>query len=133
MYIEIETWGREKMYLFHATVDSNKENILRNGLRVANKNSIMYDGSKTKGKIFLANDYDIAYSFVESSDTDDEKIIEQIENDKIVVFKIDISKLNQSHLHNDKNIILEEGEKPYSFEYTENISPDYLQICEKED
>ena len=66
-------------------------------------------------------------------DTDDEKIIEQIENDKIVVFKIDISKLNQSHLHNDKNIILEEGEKPYSFEYTENISPDYLQICEKED
>ena len=56
-----------------------------------------------------------------------------IENDKIVVFKIDISKLNQSHLHNDKNIILEEGEKPYSFEYTENISPDYLQICEKED
>ena len=61
------------MYLFHATVDSNKENILKNGLRLANKNSIMYDGSKTKGKIFLANDYDIAYSFVESSDTDDEK------------------------------------------------------------
>ena len=56
-----------------------------------------------------------------------------MKNDKIVVFKIDISKLNQSHLHNDKNIILEEGEKPYSFEYTENISPDYLQICEKED
>ena len=60
MYIEIETWGREKMYLFHATVDSNKENILKNGLRLTNKNSIMYDGSKTKGKIFLANDYDIA-------------------------------------------------------------------------
>ena len=69
--------GAKKMYLFHATVDSNKENILKNGLRLANKNSIMYDGSKTKGKIFLANDYDIAYSFVESSDTDDEKIIER--------------------------------------------------------
>lgn len=110
------------MKLYHATPKHNATSILKNGLTVSNGEEHMYNGSDTKNLVFLANDFDIAYNFVDSAENFDDE-------EEIVVFVVDSEKLIQKDIRPDRNIIFDD--EIYAFEYSHNIPANMLTICEE--
>ena len=101
--------------LYHATYKKYLPSIKKNGL-VINSGNCSYEGQVGDEAVYLANDYDVAESFAESAEVD-----EDIMDTGIVVLEINTSLLDENKFGLDPNIILEEGEEPYSFIYRDNI------------
>ena len=108
------------MKLFHATKEQNKDLILKYGLIVSNGKNTNYCGSDTDGCIFLATEYDIAYSMVECADT--------YNDETIVVFEIDTKNIDMSSIYIDRNILFD-NDDIYSYEYHKNIPEKFLKLC----
>ncbi len=96
--------------LYHATGISNKQDILRYGLKFQKNHT--YEDSRDD-RIYLANDYDVALSYAEVS--------ERFDGEKIVVFAVDVDDLDLLALHVDDNVLLDENELPATFEYAKEI------------
>lgn len=108
------------MKLYHATYGAYLDSILKYGLiRGYRKN---WDFSENY--VYLTNDPEIAISFAETSDTVAEEFLADI-----VIFEIDSKDLKLAKLKVDDNITQdEEDNEPYSFQYREDISPQYLKV-----
>lgn len=99
--------------LYHATYERFIKSIKQKGL--GNTTQTMYEDS-IPGVVYLANEPEVAESYAECSDW----IEEQDENTPgldIVILEINVSKLDKSKIHIDKNVLLEEGEKNATWEY----------------
>lgn len=113
------------MILYHATLAKNASPIKKNGLRVSKGEKKSYDGSDNKGLLFLANDWDVAYDFVEVAQMDFDKPEAE---DSIIVFGIDTKHLKQKDLVPDRNIIWEPNDEVYAFEYPHDIPARFLKV-----
>ena len=101
--------------LYHATFEKYLPSIKKNGL-VINSGNCSYEGQVGDEAVYLANDYDIAEAFADSAEVD-----EDIMDTGIVVLEINTALLDENKFGIDPNIILDEGEEPYSFVYFDNI------------
>ena len=121
-------WGSAPqfcMILYHATLSKNLPSIQKNGLRVSCGEKKSYDGSDTKGLLFLADDWDIAYDFVEVAQMDWDK---SEADEPIVVLSVDTENLVKEDLVPDRNVIFDDGEV-FAFEYPHDIPAKFLRIC----
>lgn len=115
------------MFLYHATLAKNAASIKKNGLRVSNGRRKSYDGSYTKGLLFLADNPDIARNFAEVAQME----WDNAEADEpVVVFRVDDKKLIKKDLSPDRNIIFDPDEEIYAFEYPHNIPAELLETYE---
>lgn len=117
------------MKLYHATLASNVPSIQKLGLLVSDGSDPMWEGSETDGLLFLADDRDEAYSFVDAAQDD---MDEPYCDEDIVVFEVDTKHLVKKDLAPDRNILLDAGEKPHAFEYPHDIPARYLSICKEQ-
>lgn len=106
-------------YLYHATYKPRLKSILTFGLGSKSKKN--WEDSKD-GVVYLASDYDEAYSYAETSDLVPESYL-----DNIVVFQIETSKLNKKLLYLDNNVI--DGSS--TFEYHGIIPGNFLKILKR--
>ncbi len=106
----------DETYLYHATYKQRLKSIKLKGLIVDSKRKNWED---SKNVIYLANDYDVAYSYAETSDMVPEDYL-----DNIIVFKINIKHLDMSCLFRDENVMDDES----TFQYTKNIPFNWLEI-----
>lgn len=108
--------------LYHATYGKYLKGIMKYGLnRMSQKN---WDISENY--IYLAVDPDVAISFAESSDTVPEEYL-----DDIVLLGVDEDSLDMGLLEPDSNIILDDGEDPYSFQYAGDIPASAIKVVEE--
>lgn len=89
--------------LYHATYKPLLRSIKLNGLDNT-KSKLAWDDSKI-GYVYLAKDKEVAASYAESSDNVPGSYI-----DNIVILHIDATKLDNSKLSIDKNVIDNEGD-----------------------
>jgi hypothetical protein len=108
------------MILFHATISSRVDSILRQGL-LTNPGRRNYDFSNSV--ICLTDDPIIAQSFVEGANNITE---EEHHNESIVVLSVDSTMLDHQKLFDDKNISQDEGDIVY-LEYRDDIPPSAIQ------
>lgn len=86
-------------YLYHATFKPLLDSIRQHGLGGNGSEQKRYTDSK-HGIVYLANDPDVAESYAEvAEDIPDDWL------DEIVILKINVSKLDQSKLSRDRNVI----------------------------
>jgi hypothetical protein len=109
-------------YLFHATYLPLKKKIEKEGLVLGkNKNWEFSDLG-----VYFDRTYEGAEAFAEESDIVPEDWI-----DNIIVFKVFTKDLILDKLEYDPNVIIEDGEQPYSFIYKGNVQPSHLHIVEE--
>lgn len=94
----------KKEYLYHATFKKFLPSIQRSGL--GNKNRILWDESK-RNKIYFATDPDTARSYAEvaldfPSNSD-------LNEDDIIILRVDTLKLDKTKLSLDENVIDNDG------------------------
>lgn len=109
--------------LYHASYNVFKNSILLEGLRTGRKPN--WQDMQNSGLIYLANSPEVAESFAECADVEDE-----IMESGICIFAIDVSKLDETLLEHDPNILFEE--EVYSFVYSKNIPPSALKLIGNE-
>ena len=109
--------------LYHASYNVFKNSILLEGLRTGMKPN--WQDMENSGLIYLANSPEVAESFAECADVEDE-----IMKSGICIFAIDVSKLDETLLEHDPNILFEE--EVYSFVYSKNIPPSALKLIGNE-
>lgn len=114
--------------MYHATLAKNVASIKKNGLRVSNGRRKSYDGSDTKGLLFLADDPEIARDFVETAQQDWDN---SEADESVVVFRVDDRSLVKKDLAPDRNVIFNPEDDIYSFEYPHGIPAEFLEICER--
>ena len=107
--------------LYHASYNKFRNAILSEGLRTEMKPN--WKGMQHCGVIYLASDAEIAESFAECADVDDETM-----ESGICIFEVDTSDIDETMLTPDPNIILEDGEEAYSFIYPQNIPATALKL-----
>ena len=95
--------------LYHATYKPLLKSIKEKGL--GNTDKTYWIDSKP-GVVYLAASEDIAISYAEVNEQCPEEWLDQI-----VVLKIDVNDLDIKKLSVDKNVKLEPGEEPETFEY----------------
>ena len=107
--------------LYHATYNKFRDTILSEGLRTEMKPN--WKGMQHCGVIYLASDAEIAESFVECADVDDETM-----ESGICIFELDSLDIDETMLKQDPNIILEDDEEAYSFIYPQYIPATALKL-----
>lgn len=108
-------------FLYHATFQPLIQSILKYGLGGSGSETKRYSDSQS-GVVYLADSYDVAESYAEvAEDVPDEWL------DQIVVFKIEVSKLDQLKLSKDKNV--QDGDT--TFEYSGIIPTSNLQLTSR--
>lgn len=116
--------------LYHATLSRNAESILREGLKPCPENKMW--AQSNDDCVCLSSDDAVSASFVEGSDyfnyhMSDEEYAEM--TDSIVVFSIDVSKIDERLLFPDRNISNYESERNngmFYLEYRGIIPPEAL-------
>lgn len=117
----------KEMYYYHATFACRIKGIKKKGLGCSKFKN--WDDSKS-GITYLCNDKDVAFDFCEGND----EVSDKVYDSGIVVLAIPKSAIDESKLSADENIILEEDEEVYSYEYTEIIAPsDIFVVTEDKD
>ena len=101
--IEFITESVNTQILYHATYRPLLKSIKQHGLG-GDKAQAKWEDSKP-GVVYLATDPDVAESYAESSD-----VVPKEWLDKIIILKIDASKLDQSKLISDQNVLDNEGD-----------------------
>lgn len=104
-------------YLYHATDAKHLASILRYGIEPGHP--ARWSMTNT-AQVYLASDHDIAFSYAEESDLDDEFPQE------IAIFTIKTASLLSDKLFWDENIIGNHGE---SWQYTGTIFPFTITAC----
>ena len=107
--------------LYHATYNKFREAILSEGLRTEMKPN--WKDMRHCGVIYLASNAEIAESFAECADVDDETM-----ESGVCIFEVNISDIDEAMLKQDPNIILEDDEEVYSFIYPQNIPATALKL-----
>jgi len=107
--------------LYHATYLPYLSSILKYGLFCSSPESNWYNYKEDA--IYLATDENIAISFAETSELAPEEYL-----DKIVLLEIDTSGLDLDYLFVDSNIIFNDDEEIYSFEYHKDIDPQFIKV-----
>lgn len=102
----------DKMY--HATFEAFMPSIQEKGLTINNPDN--WDGDIVPGAVYLATNPDIAESYAEEANVDDD-----VYDSGIVILEIDTSKLDISKFGPDENVVLDEDEIPETFAYYDNI------------
>lgn len=112
--------GNSFMYLYHATLERNKENILKNGLLCYpdKHNFDLYED--TKGCVFLAFCPECAIAYIEGSDAYEES------DEDIICFRIDTKDLNLHAIGYDINNYCEDKEWINSITYQNTIPSSVL-------
>lgn len=120
--IDYRSYIKESMesdVLYHATFGYYLDDIVANGLIPNNTQN--YSDSKDNC-VYLANDLDVAASYCEAAEVDDE-----IYDSGIYIIYIDINKLDDSKLIDDENVLDDDN----TFEYHGVIKPNcFLKIEE---
>lgn len=93
-------------YLYHATYEPLLSSIKKNGL---NPNLGKKNWPDSRKVVYLSKDKEVAISYAETSEEVDEEWL-----DKIIVLRINTSKLNRNNLEIDKNV---KGNKGDTLEY----------------
>jgi len=104
-------------YLYHATYGVHRQQIEREGLH-GNSSNKNYEDSQ-KGKVYLAELPEVAYSYAEASDDVPEHYL-----DHIITYKIHKRDLDPTKLKKDSNVLGDGG----TLEYTGTIHPKHLKI-----
>lgn len=107
--------------LYHASYNKFRNAILSEGLQIGMKPN--WKDMQHCGVIYLTSNAEIAESFAECADVDDETI-----ESGICIFELDTSDIDKTMLKPDPNIILEDDEEPYSFIYPQNIPATALKL-----
>lgn len=114
-------------YYYHATYLEHLPSIINNGLGPTPDDNKNYDRSKDNA-VYLSIDPHVAESFADTAEDVPEAWL-----DEIVVIQIPADRLDLTKLSVDANIILSEGEAPFSFEYAGTIpvtSDDVMEYSE---
>ena len=110
--------------LYHASYNKFRNAILSEGLKTGMKPN--WKDMQHCGVIYLANDAEIAESFAECADVDDETM-----ESGICIFEIDTSDIDETMLASDPNIVFKDDEEAYSFIYPKNIPATTLKLIRK--
>lgn len=111
--------SEQHIKLYHATISNRVDSILKKGLLIDSG----YKNYEYANKcICLTDNAVVAEAFVSNADniTDND-----VENESIVVLSINLDFLEKQYLHEDTNIVVEEGDIAY-FEYRKNIPPEAI-------
>ena len=111
-----------KKYLYHATYKQFLKSIKEKGL--GNTNRRMWSDSKGRGVVYLASNYDEAYSYAETAEWLDDREDADDYVDNIIVFAIDVNELDKNKLFKDENVL----DGTTTFEYHGIISFDKLKL-----
>lgn len=110
--------------LYHATYRPLLRKIRQNGFLGGKGLKKNYTDSKP-GVTYWASDSDVAYSYAEESETVREEWL-----DEIIVFECDINNFDLNKLYYDKNVLLDDGEIPETFEYHDVMPYEKLKIID---
>lgn len=112
-------------FLYHATFEQNVKSILKQGICPQPPHKRNWDKSKDD-TIYLMDTPEAAYDMLEVMcyDLNDESKI----NDEIAVFEIDSSHLNLDQLSPDENILIDEDQSVFSYQYKGSIDPKFIRL-----
>ena len=114
-------------YLYHATRDRFFQSIRREGIRTKHKKS--YRGQVGEELVYLADDPDLAASFVEAADN----IPESWEDDHIIVLAVRCNFIDSNKLITDPNMLPDDYGEIHTFAYKNIILPQQIEIMNFED
>lgn len=108
------------MFLYHATDREDLPSILKDGLLIYPPKH-HWNGMYCEGYVFLAFDPDVAKDYLAASDDAPEDI---------VILKIDLSNLDETHVGYDWNNRCEYEDEINSITYDVNIPAKHIQLVE---